>query len=213
MPESRPSIVRFADGMPRCGWLSDDPLYIDYHDREWGVPVHDDRALFELLILEGCQAGLSWITVLRKRESYREAYDGFDAAKIARYTQARQAKLMQNEGIVRNRAKVAASVQNAQAFLRIVAREGAFAPWIWQFVGGKPQRRGPKSLKEIPGKTAESEAMSKALRKEGFNFVGPTICYAFMQATGMVDDHVAGCHCHGRRPAAGPRAARAKVAR
>jgi DNA-3-methyladenine glycosylase I len=203
---ARPSLVAFADGKPRCGWVGEEPLYRDYHDREWGVPLRDDRALFELLILEGCQAGLSWITVLRKRENYRQAYDGFDPAKIARYTPARQAKLMQNEGLVRNRAKIAASVQNAQAFLRIVEREGSFAKWIWQFVGGKPLKRNPKSLKEVPAQTAESQAMSKALRKEGFNFVGPTICYAFMQASGMVDDHVVGCHRHGK-------SARAKVAR
>lgn len=212
MAESRPSLVRFADGKPRCGWLSDDPLYIAYHDREWGVELRDDRALFELLILEGCQAGLSWITVLRKRENYRRAYDGFDPAKIARYSPARQTKLMANEGLVRNRAKIAASVQNAQAFLRIVEREGAFAPWIWQFVGGRPLLRRPKTLRDIPGSTLESEAMSKALRKEGFNFVGPTICYAFMQASGMVDDHVAGCHCAGRKATARARPARAKKA-
>ncbi len=212
MPTSRPSLVSFADGKPRCGWLSDDPLYIDYHDREWGVAERDDRRLFEMLILEGCQAGLSWITVLRKRENYRQAYDGFDAARIARYTPARQARLMQNDGLVRNRAKIAASVQNAQAFLRIVKREGAFAPWIWQFVGGKPIVRGPASLRDIPGSTPESEAMSKALRGEGFNFVGPTICYAFMQATGMVDDHVVGCHRHGGKPAARGRPIRARVA-
>jgi len=207
----RPSLVTFADGKPRCGWLGDDPLYIDYHDREWGTELRDDRALFELLILEGCQAGLSWITVLRKRENYRKAYDGFDPAKIARYTPARQAKLMQNEGLVRNRAKIAASVQNAQAYLRIVGREGGFAPWIWQFVGGKPIRRSPKSLKEIPGQTPESQAMSKALRKEGFNFVGATICYAFMQASGMVDDHVVGCHCHGRKAGTKAKSPRGKV--
>jgi DNA-3-methyladenine glycosylase I len=209
---SRPPLVASADGRKRCGWVGEEPLYLDYHDREWGVPLYDDRALFELLILEGCQAGLSWITVLRKRNNYRRAYDGFDAAKIARYSAARQAKLMQNEGLVRNRAKIAASVQNAQAFLRIVEREGSFAKWIWQFVGGKPIRRNPKSLKEVPAQTAESQAMSKALRKEGFNFVGPTICYAFMQASGMIDDHVIGCHRHGKAPARG-KTARAKVAR
>lgn len=212
---SRPSLVTFADGRPRCGWLGDDPLYIDYHDREWGVPLRDDRALFELLILEGCQAGLSWITVLRKRENYRKAYDGFDPQKIARYSEARRRKLMQDEGLVRNRAKIEASVQNAQAYLRIVEREGAFAPWIWQFVGGKPMARHPASLKEIPAQTAESQAMSKALRQEGFNFVGPTICYAFMQAAGMVDDHVVGCHCHGRKAATKStraKSTRAKVA-
>ena len=209
---ARPPLVTFADNKPRCGWLGDDRIYIDYHDREWGVELRDDRALFELLILEGCQAGLSWITVLRKRENYRKAYDGFDPHKIARYTPARQAKLMQNEGLVRNRAKIAASVQNAQAFLRIVEREGAFAPWLWQFVGGKPVKRSPKSLQEIPAQTAESEAMSKALRKEGFNFVGATICYAFMQASGMVDDHVVGCHCHGRKPGTKAKSPRGKVA-
>lgn len=202
---ARPSLIEFADGRKRCGWVGEEPLYRDYHDREWGVALRDDRALFELLILEGCQAGLSWITVLRKRENYRRAYDGFDPVKIARYTAARQAKLMQNEGLVRNRAKIAASVQNAQAFLRIVEREGSFAKWIWQFVGGKPIRRNPKSLKEVPAQTAESQAMSKALRKEGFNFVGPTICYAFMQSAGMVNDHIVACFRHAelRRPAHG----------
>ncbi|MGE0151847.1 MAG: DNA-3-methyladenine glycosylase I [Reyranellaceae bacterium] len=209
---SRPALVTFADGKPRCGWLGEDPLYVDYHDREWGVPLRDDRALFELLILEGCQAGLSWITVLRKRENYRRAYDGFDPRKIARYGAARQAKLMADEGLVRNRAKIAASVQNAQAYLRIVEREGGFAPWIWQFVGGVPLVRSPRSLKEIPGQTAQSQAMSKALRGAGFNFVGPTICYAFMQAAGMVDDHVVGCHRHGKA-AARNKSSRAKVAR
>ena len=197
MAGARPSLVRFADGLPRCGWLSDDPLYVAYHDEEWGVPARDDRALFEMLILEGCQAGLSWITVLRKRQHYREAYDGFDPERIARYTPARQAKLLANPGLVRNRAKITASVQNARAFLRVAEREDGFARWIWQFVGGEPLVRRPRTLKDIPGSTAQSEAMSKALRKEGFNFVGPTICYAFMQATGMVDDHVVGCRCGG----------------
>ena len=209
---SRPALVTFADGKPRCGWLGEDPLYIDYHDREWGVPLHDDRALFELLILEGCQAGLSWIPVLRKRENYRKAYDRFDPAKIARSGEARKARLMANEGLVRNRAKIEASVQNAQGFLRIQDREGGFGKWLWRFAGGKPLTRSPRSLKDIPAQTAESEAMSKALRKEGFNFVGPTICYAFMQASGMVDDHVVGCHCHGKAAARG-KASRAKVAR
>jgi DNA-3-methyladenine glycosylase I len=208
---ARPSLVTFADGKRRCGWVGEEPLYRDYHDREWGVPLTDDRALFELLILEGCQAGLSWITVLRKRENYRKAYDGFDPVKIARYSEARKARLLANEGLVRNRAKIAASVQNAQAFLRIVEREGSFADYLWRFVGGKPLVRKPRSLKEVPAQTAESEAMSKALRKEGFNFVGATICYAFMQASGMVNDHVVGCHCHGKAPAR-KKSSRAKVA-
>ncbi|MCA0301703.1 MAG: DNA-3-methyladenine glycosylase I [Proteobacteria bacterium] len=192
----RQDIVVGTDGKPRCGWTSADPLYEKYHDREWGRPLRDDRALFELLTLEGCQAGLSWITVLRKREHYRRVYDGFDPAKIARYTPAKLEKLLADPGIIRHRGKIAASVGNARAYLSVVEREGSFARFLWRFVDGKPRRNAPKTLAHVPARTPESDALSKALQKEGFKFVGSTICYAFMQASGMVDDHVAGCHCH-----------------
>ncbi len=187
--------VSGADGKPRCGWVTNDPLYERYHDKEWGRPLRDDRALFELLTLEGCQAGLSWITVLRKREHYRKVYDGFDAHKIARYTPAKLARLLADPGIIRHRGKIEASVGNARAYLDLVEREGSFAKFVWSFVGGKPRRNRPRTLKDVPAKTVESDALSKALAKQGFKFVGSTICYAFMQASGMVDDHVAGCHC------------------
>lgn len=187
--------VSGADGKPRCGWVTNDPLYERYHDKEWGRPLRDDRALFELLTLEGCQAGLSWITVLRKREHYRKVYDGFDAHKIVRYTPAKLARLLADPGIIRHRGKIEASVGNARAYLDLVEREGSFAKFVWSFVGGKPRRNRPRTLKDVPAKTPESDALSKALAKQGFKFVGSTICYAFMQASGMVDDHVAGCHC------------------
>ena len=187
--------VSGADGKPRCGWVSDDPLYQKYHDTEWGRPLRDDRALFELLTLEGCQAGLSWITVLRKREHYRKVYDGFEPAKIARYTPAKLAKLLADPGIIRHRGKIAASVTNAKAYLEIVAREGSFSKFLWAAVDGKPRKNRPKNLKGVPAKTPESDALSKKLSKAGFKFVGSTSCYAFMQASGMVDDHVVGCHC------------------
>ena len=187
--------VSGADGKPRCGWVTNDPLYERYHDKEWGRPLRDDRALFELLTLEGCQAGLSWITVLRKREHYRKVYDGFDAHKIARYTPAKLARLLADPGIIRHRGKIEASVGNARAYLDLVEREGSFAKFVWSVVGGKPRRNRPRTLKDVPAKTVESDALSKALAKQGFKFVGSTICYAFMQASGMVDDHVAGCHC------------------
>lgn len=183
-----------TDGKPRCGWASADPLYEEYHDTEWGRPLRDDRALFELLTLEGCQAGLSWITVLRKREHYRKVYDGFDPQKIARYTPAKLAKLLADPGIIRHRGKIDASVSNARAYLQIVEREGSFSKFLWSVVDGKPRKNRPKTLKGVPAKTAESDALSKMLAKAGFKFVGSTICYAFMQASGMVDDHVVGCH-------------------
>ncbi len=185
-----------TDGKPRCRWASNDPLYEKYHDREWGRPLKDDHALFELLTLEGCQAGLSWITVLRKRENYRRAYDGFDPAKIARYSPAKLRKLLADPGIIRHRGKIEASVSNAKAYLALVEREGSFAKFLWSFVGGKPRKNGPKNFSQVPARTTESDAMSKALKKAGFKFVGSTICYAFMQASGMVDDHVVGCHRH-----------------
>jgi DNA-3-methyladenine glycosylase I len=183
-----------TDGKPRCGWASADPLYEKYHDAEWGRPLRDDRALFELLTLEGCQAGLSWITVLRKREHYRKVYDGFDPQKIARYTPAKVAKLLADPGIIRHRGKIEASIGNAKAYLAIVEREGSFSKFLWSAVDGKPRKNRPKTLKGVPAKTAESDALSKKLAKAGFKFVGSTICYAFMQASGMVDDHVVGCH-------------------
>lgn len=180
----------------RCAWSGTDPLYQQYHDEEWGVPVHDDRHLFEMINLEGAQAGLSWITILRKRENYRVAFDNFDAAKIARYDEAKLAALLANPGIVRNRLKVAAVVKNARAFLAIQQEFGTFDGYIWRFVGGQPLINHRQSLRDIPAQTAEAEAMSKDLKKRGFTFVGPTICYAFMQAVGMVNDHTIDCFCH-----------------
>lgn len=177
----------------RCEWCGDDPLYVAYHDDEWGVPVHDDRHLFEMLILEGAQAGLSWSTILKKRENYRKAFDKFDVKKIAKYDKAKVAKLLADPGIVRNRLKIAATIQNARAFLEVQKEFGSFDRYIWQFVEGKPKKNKWQSLKEIPPKTAESDAMSKDLKKRGFSFVGSTICYAFMQAVGMVNDHVVTC--------------------
>jgi DNA-3-methyladenine glycosylase I len=176
----------------RCSWCGTDPLYVAYHDEEWGVPSHDDRHLFEMLILEGAQAGLSWITILRKRPAYRKAFDGFDAKKIARYDKRKIEALMKNEGIVRNRLKIEAAVKNAKAYLEVQKEFGSFDKFIWQFVGGKPKIR-PSGETRLPASTPESDAMSKALKKRGFSFVGSTICYAFMQATGMVNDHVTGC--------------------
>lgn len=177
----------------RCEWVSANPLYIDYHDKEWGVPEHDNRKLFEFLILEGVQAGLSWLTILRKRENYRKAFDDFDARKIAQYDERRVEELLSNNGIIRNRLKIAATIQNAKAFLAIQQEFGSFDAYIWQFVGGKPKKNAWKTLKEVPSKTVESDAMSKDLIKEGFKFSGSTICYAFMQAVGMVNDHTVDC--------------------
>jgi DNA-3-methyladenine glycosylase I len=177
----------------RCRWAKTD-LSISYHDREWGVPVHDDRTLFEFLILGGAQAGLSWETILRKRENYRLAFDNFDPAKVARYDARRTARLLNNEGIIRNRLKVSAAVQNARAFLAVQKEFGSFDKYVWQFVGGSPMNGKRKSPKDVPARTAESDAMSKDLLKRGFKFVGPTICYAFMQAVGMVNDHWMECY-------------------
>jgi DNA-3-methyladenine glycosylase I len=178
--------------LPRCGWATSDPLYIAYHDEEWGRPVHDDRHLFEMLILEGAQAGLSWITILRRRETYRQAFEGFDPARIARYGAKDVERLMADPGIIRNRAKIEATIKNAQAFLKVVDEEGGFAPFLWGFVGGAPKINQWKGG-EVPPESPESKAMSKELKRRGFGFVGPTICYAFMQAVGMVDDHVSTC--------------------
>lgn len=177
----------------RCEWAGEDPLMIAYHDHEWGVPCHDERKLFEMLLLEGAQAGLSWITVLRKRENYRAALDNFEPHIIATYDDAKRQELMQNAGIIRNRLKIAAATQNAQAFLKIQAEFGSFDTYIWQFVGGQPIQNSWASLREVPPETPESKAMSKDLKKRGFTFVGSTICYAFMQACGMVNDHTRDC--------------------
>jgi DNA-3-methyladenine glycosylase I len=181
------------DRKRRCGWVTTEPLYIRYHDEEWGRPVHDDRTLFEFLVLEGAQAGLSWWTVLRKREAYRRAFDRFDPRKVARYGPARIEALLGDASIIRNRAKVTSAVENAKAFLEVQREHGSFDAFAWSFVGGKPIRRLPRTLKDIPATTAESDAFSKALQARGFKFVGSTICYAFMQGCGLVDDHVQGC--------------------
>jgi DNA-3-methyladenine glycosylase I len=185
-----------ARTLTRCGWVSDDPLYLAYHDEEWGVPVHDDRHLFEMLILEGAQAGLSWITILRRRESYRAAFDGFDPERIARYTPKKIEKLLQDPGIIRNRLKVEGTVRNARAFLDLRDEAGSLDSFLWRFVGGKPIQNRWESLGQVPPESAESKAMSKELRRRGFTFVGPTILYAFMQAVGMVNDHTLGCFRH-----------------
>jgi DNA-3-methyladenine glycosylase I len=177
----------------RCEWARGDPLYIDYHDNEWGVPEHDDRKLFEFLILEGVQAGLSWLTILKKRQNYREAFDHFDAGKVAQYDREKLEELLSYKGIVRNRLKLEATIQNAKAFLAVQREFGSFDAYIWQFVGGKPKKNAWKTVGEIPSRTAESDAMSRDLTKRGFKFVGPTICYAFMQAIGMVNDHTVDC--------------------
>jgi DNA-3-methyladenine glycosylase I len=177
----------------RCSWCGTDPLYVAYHDEEWGVPSHDDRHLFEMLVLEGAQAGLSWITILRKRASYRRAFAGFDPARVARFTSARVETLLADPGIVRNRLKVEGAIKNARAFLQVQRELGSFDRYIWQFVGGAPRVNRPAHMREVPARTPESDAMSRDLKRRGFTFVGSTICYAFMQATGMVDDHVATC--------------------
>jgi DNA-3-methyladenine glycosylase I len=176
----------------RCGWAKGE-RYIQYHDEEWGVPVYDDRTLFEFLILEGAQAGLSWSTILNKRENYRRDFDGFDPRRIARYDSRRVKKLLADPGIVRNKLKVASAIGNAKAFLRVQEEFGTFDRYIWQFVGGKPLVNQRKSLREVPARAPESDAMSKDLQRRGFKFVGSTICYAFMQAVGMVNDHVTDC--------------------
>jgi len=181
--------------MPRCPWPKSE-LDILYHDTEWGVPLHDDRALFEFVILEGAQAGLSWSTVLKKRDAYRIAFDGFDAATIAGYGEAKVAELLANPGIIRNRLKIAAAIGNAKAFLRVQAEWGSFDAYLWQFVGGRPIQNSPRTMADIPVRTPESDAMSKDLIRRGFKFVGSTICYALMQATGMVNDHLVDCPRH-----------------
>ncbi len=184
----------------RCGWAGDDPLYVRYHDEEWGVPLHDDRRLFEMLCLEGAQAGLSWITILRKRENYRKAFDDFDPKKIARYDRGKIERLLKDEGIVRNRLKVEGVVKNARAYLRVMEEFGSFDDYLWGLAGGKPVVNRRRTMNDIPAATPVSEAMSRDLKKRGFTFVGSTICYAFMQACGMVDDHVASCFRRQARP-------------
>jgi DNA-3-methyladenine glycosylase I len=179
----------------RCAWAQAEPN-ISYHDHEWGVPLHDDRALFELLILEGAQAGLSWTTILNKRENYRRAFDGFDAQKISRYGARKVASLLADAGIVRNRLKVAATIRNAQAFLAVQEEFGSFDRYLWSFVGGKPIVNHRRTMQEVPARSPESDAMSKDLLQRGFKFVGSTICYAFMQASGMVNDHLVTCPRH-----------------
>jgi DNA-3-methyladenine glycosylase I len=177
----------------RCAWPGSDPLYLAYHDREWGVPVHDDRLLFEFLTLEGAQAGLSWITILRKREAYRKAFASFDPLSVARFDRAKVARLLTNAGIVRNRLKIESAITNARAFLEVQEEFGSFAAYQWRFVGGRPIRNAWKRIRDIPAGTPVSDAMSRDLKKRGFRFVGSTICYAHMQATGMVNDHTVDC--------------------
>jgi DNA-3-methyladenine glycosylase I len=187
----------------RCAWAGDDPLTIAYHDLEWGAPVHDDRVLFEFLILEGAQAGLSWSTILCKREGYRRAFAGFDPQEVARFDEARIRQLLADPGIVRNRRKIEAAVANARAFLAVRAEFGSFDAYIWGFVGGAPVQHDWQSLSDLPAQTPASQALSQDLARRGFRFVGPTICYAFMQAVGMVNDHVVGCFRHAQLAAPG----------
>jgi DNA-3-methyladenine glycosylase I len=193
--------------MERCPWAKTD-LYVNYHDTEWGVPVHDDRLLFEFLTLEGAQAGLSWETILKKREHYREAFDNFEPAVVARYGQKKQKSLLADVGIVRNRLKIESAIQNAKAFLAVRDEFGTFAGFVWGFVDGRPKQNDWKSIKEVPARTPESDALSKELKRRGFRFVGSTICYAFMQAVGLVNDHWTDCFRHGElrqnHPAADP---------
>ncbi|KYH28748.1 DNA-3-methyladenine glycosylase 1 [Clostridium tepidiprofundi DSM 19306] len=181
----------------RCKWVSEDPIYIEYHDKEWGVPVHDDRKLFEFLILEGAQAGLSWITILKKRENYREAFDNFDVQKVSKYDEEKINELLLNKGIVRNRRKIEAAINNAKQFIKIQEEFGSFDKYIWQFVGYNTIKNKWVNLEDVPVTTDEACNMSKDLKRRGFKFVGPTICYSFMQAVGMVNDHTIDCFMHG----------------
>jgi len=177
----------------RCAWAEGDPLMLEYHDREWGVPIHDDRLLFEFLILEGAQAGLSWMTILRKRDAYRRAFKGFDPATVARFRETTVDRLLTDSTIVRNRAKIESAIRNARVVQAIAKEQGSFDRYAWSFVGGRPKRNAGKTMGDMPAETAESRAVGKDLVKRGANFVGPTICYAFMQGTGLVNDHVVGC--------------------
>jgi len=190
------SEIHPADGRPRCPWAGHDELYVAYHDHEWGLPVYDDRALFEMLVLDGFQAGLSWIIILRKRENFRRAFDGFEPAKIARYTPKRVERLLQDEGIVRNRLKIEASILSARAWLDVMQKGPGFSKLLWDFVDGRPKINHPRSIKQVPAETALSRAISKELAGRGFKFCGPTIVYAFMQAVGMVNDHLVSCFRH-----------------
>jgi DNA-3-methyladenine glycosylase I len=183
-------------GQMRCAWVGADPLSIAYHDNEWGVPLHDDQRLFEFLVLEGAQAGLSWMTILKKRDNFRRAFEGFDPVRVARFDEAKVGELLQDPGIVRNRRKIEAAITNAGAFLEVQSELGSFDAYVWRFVSGQPIQNRWKSLSELPAQTAESQALSKDLKKRGFSFVGPTICYAFMQAVGMVNDHTLDCYRH-----------------
>lgn len=196
MSASKRSATGLSADLPRCPWCGTDPLYVAYHDAEWGVPVHDDRTWFEFLVLEGAQAGLSWITILKKRENYRRAFDNFDVRKVARYTPARVEKLLQDPGIVRNRLKVESTVSNAKAFIAVQKEFGSFDAYMWQWTGGKPVINRPRSLKDVPASTELSDRISKDLKKRGFRFVGSTIIYAHLQATGVVNDHLVSCHRH-----------------
>src|SRR5436190_17921687 len=197
MSQHNPTVDNFKTAKMRCEWARN-AFSIRYHDREWGVPQHDDRVLFEFLVLEGAQAGLSWDTILRKRENYRAALDNFDPNKISRYNQRKLDSLMRNEGLVRNRLKILSLVKNSRAFLEVQKEFGSFDRYVWEFVGGKPRVNVIKSLSQIQSRTAESDALSKDLKKRGFTFVGSTICYAFMQAVGMVNDHLVTCFRYGR---------------
>lgn len=185
-----------SDGLRRCGWAGSDPLYVAYHDDEWGVPLHDDRRLFEMLILEGAQAGLSWITILKKRQNYRKAFANFDAQRVARFGARDRTRLLADAGIVRNRLKIDATITNAKALLQLLESTASFDAWLWSFVDGKAIHNRWRNLRDVPAKTKEAEALSRALRQRGFRFVGPTIIYAFMQATGMVNDHLVDCFRH-----------------
>jgi DNA-3-methyladenine glycosylase I len=185
-----------GDGPSRCPWPGSDPLYLAYHDLEWGMPLHDDQRLFEMLVLEGAQAGLSWLTILRKRARYREAFAGFDPRTVSRFTPARVDRLLQDEGLVRNRQKIESAVANARHVLNVIEEFGRFDAYIWQFVGGRPIVNAWTTMTDVPPRSPEAEAMSRDLRARGFGFVGPTICYAFMQATGMVNDHLVSCFRH-----------------
>ena len=180
----------------RCDWAGHDPLYVAYHDEEWGVPVHDDQRLFEFLVLEGAQAGLSWLTILRKRPAYRTAFSGFDPIKVARFDQSKVHQLLQNKGIVRNRLKIESAIRNARSFLKVQEEFGSFCAYQWRFVGGKPRQNRWKLMAQVPARTRESNNMSHDLKQRGFSFVGPVICYAHMQAVGMVNDHLASCFRH-----------------
>jgi DNA-3-methyladenine glycosylase I len=191
-----PGQPKSGDNKIRCTWSGTDPIYVAYHDKEWGVPVYDDQELFEFLILEGAQAGLSWITILKRRENYRKAFSSFDPNKVARYDRRKIERLLNNEGIIRNRLKVESTVKNARAFLKIQKEFGSFSAYQWGFVGGRPKANRFRSMSEIPAQTTEATAFSKDLKKRGFSFVGPTIIYAHMQAVGMVNDHVTQCFRH-----------------